>query len=176
MAFVRVKRISGNEYAYLVENSWTEKGGRQKVAEYLGKVHKPNKVKSESLANFLKITNLGKYIRDNEFKKIAADLIKLEMHNHDVKIDDFSINFEDISVKNDRGKNVVVAMNNGFLCSYTLKRLVGYKPDQDYSGYLLADLITAAGIVPEQDIFIEIYGKFRAKHEAAASRKFEFYY
>ncbi|MAG15564.1 hypothetical protein CMO88_00730 [Candidatus Woesearchaeota archaeon] len=176
MAFVRVKKISGSEYAYLVENSWTQRGGRQKVAKYLGKVHKPEKVKSESLANFLGITNIGKHIRDNDFKRIAADLIKLEMRNHDVKTDDFAVNFDDLSVKKSNGKNIVIAINNGFLCSHTLKNLLEYKPEQDYSGYLLADLITAAGIVPEQDVFVELYGKFRAKHEAAAARKFEFYY
>ena len=176
MAFIRVKRISGNDYGYLVENSWTEKGARQKVGSYLGKVHTPEKVKSESLGNFLKIQDMGKYVRANDFRKIAADLIRLELHNHDVKLDNFAINFEDFSIKNSRGKNAVLAMNNGFLCSHTLKSLVGYEPDKDYSGYLLADLITAAGIMPEQDVFIELYGKFRAKHEAAAARKFEFYY
>jgi len=176
MAFVRVKTISGSDYGYLVENSWTEKGARQKVGKYLGKVHKPEKAKSETLAGFLGISDIGKHIRNSEFKKIASDLIRLELHNHDVKKGEFAINFDDVSIKNSRGKNVVVAMNNGFLCSHTLKNLVGYDADKDYSGYLLADLITAAGIVPEQDIFIEIYGKFRAKHEAAAARKFEFYY
>ncbi|MBS3132545.1 hypothetical protein J4470_00250 [Candidatus Woesearchaeota archaeon] len=176
MAFVRVKRISGGEYAYLVENSWTEKGARQKVGKYLGKVHKPEKVKSEGLGAFLGIPDVGKHVRSSDFKRVAADLIRLELHNHDVKSDEITADFEGFSVKNRSGKNVVVAMNNGFLCSHTMKSLAGYDADKDYSGYLLADLITAAGIVPEQDVFIELYGKFRAKHEAAAARKFEFYY
>ncbi|MBI2663990.1 hypothetical protein HYX10_01465 [Candidatus Woesearchaeota archaeon] len=176
MSFVRVKRISGSEYAYLVENSWTQRGGRQKVAQYLGRVHRPVKAKSEGLAGFLNTAELGKHIRNSDFKAVAADLIKLELHNHDVKISDFQINFDGLSVKSSSGKNVAVAMNNGFLCSYTLKRLLEYKPEADYSGYVLADLITAAGILPEQEVFIKLYGKFRAKHEAAAAKKFEFYY
>jgi hypothetical protein len=176
MAFVRVKRISGGEYAYLVENSWTGKGARQKVGQYLGKVHRPEKAKSEGLGAFLGISDVGKHVRSNDFKRVAADLIRLELHNHDVKKDDFEVDFDNFTVKNSRGRNVAVAMNNGFLCGRTLKSLAGYDADKDYSGYLLADLITAAGIVPEQDVFIEIYGKFRAKHEAAAARKFEFYY
>ena len=71
MAFVRVKKISGSEYAYLVENTWTERGTRQRVGKYLGRIYKPDKVKSEGLANFLKISDLGKHIRDNNFGKIA---------------------------------------------------------------------------------------------------------
>ena len=54
MAFVRVKRINGGTYAYLVENSWTRKGTRQKVSRYLGKVHAVEKSGSESLSVFSK--------------------------------------------------------------------------------------------------------------------------
>ncbi len=176
MAFVRIKRISGGEYAYLVENSWTDKGARQKVGKYLGKVYRPEKAKSEGLRAFLGISEIGKHMRSKDFKSIAADLVKLEMHNHGAKEGDFAINFDESSVKDSRGKDIAIAMNNGFLCSYTLKNLVGYDAEKDYSGYLLADLITAAGIAPEQDVFIELYGKFKANHEAAAAKKFEFYY
>lgn len=176
MAFVRVKRISGGEYAYLVENSWTDRGARQKVGKYLGRVHRPEKAKSEGLGAFLGISDLGKHIRSKDFKAVAADLVKLELHNHGVKEGDFEVNFDNLSVRDSRGKGVAISMNSGFLCSHTLNRLLEYDADKDYSGYLLADLITAAGIVPEHDVFIELYGKFRAKHEAAAARKFEFYY
>ena len=173
MAFVRVKRISGGQYAYLVENNWTGKGARQKVSRYLGKIHAAEKSKSESLAAFLKLSDLGKYVGENDFAAIARDLIRLELHNHGVK--DVYVNFQESRVLNARGKEIAVAMNDGFLCSHTLKSLLEYRPEEDYSGYKLADLITAAGIVPEQDVFIELHGKFRAKNEDAA-RKLEFYY
>lgn len=176
MAFVRVKRISGGEYAYLVENSWTDKGARQKVGKYLGKVHRLEKAKSEGLGAFLGIPEVGRHIRSNSFKAIAADLVRLELNNHGAKDGDFAINFDEFGVKNSRGKEIAIALNEGFLCSHTLRQLLEYDTEKDYSGYLLADLITAAGIVPEQDVFIELYGKFRAGHEAAAAKKFEFYY
>ena len=175
MVFVRVKNISGSQYGYLVENSWTGKGTRQKVGKYLGKVHTPSKVKSESLQAFLSIENLSKHVQENDFKNLAEDLVKRELHNHGVA-DQFSVNFSDFSVRNSKGKEVAIAMNNGFLCGHTMQQLLDYKPEQDYSGYLLADIITAAGILPEQDLFVELYGKFKAKHEAAAAKKFEFYY
>ncbi len=176
MTFVRVKRISGGEYAYLVENSWTERGARQKVGKYLGKVYRPEKAKSEGLGAFLGIPDAGKHIRNSDFKAIAADLIRRELHNHCIKEGDFAINFDESSVRDGRGKEATIAMNSGFLCRHTLGRLLEYDADKDYSGYLLADLITAAGIAPEQDVFIELYGKSKAKHEAAAARKFDFYY
>ena len=176
MAFVRVKKIAGNRYGYLVENSWTGTGTRQKVGKYLGRVLNPAKVKSETLGEFLKIDDLGKYVRSNDFRAISSDLVMLEMHNHGVKNEDFDIDFESSTVKNKKGKGFVFEFNDGFLCSYTLKRLAGYEPEKDYSGYLLADLITAAGVLPDQEFFVELYGKFRAKTEAAAARKFEFYY
>ena len=173
MAFVRVKRINGGQYAYLVENSWTGKGARQKVSRYLGKVHAAEKSGSESLASFLKLPDLGKYVRESDFPAIAKDLIRLELHNHGV--DSVSVNFQEANVLGGSGKEVAVAMNEGFLCSHTLKSLLEYKSEEDYSSYRLADLITAAGIVPEQDVFIELHGKFRAKNEEA-SKKMEFYY
>ena len=173
MAFVRVKRINGGRYAYLVENSWTRKGARQKVSRYLGRVHAAERSKSESLAAFLNLSDLGKYVRDSDFPAIARDLIRLELHNHGVK--GVSVNFQEASVLNEGGKEVTVAMNEGFLCSHTLKSLLKYGPEEDYSGYKLADLITAAGVVPEQDVFIELHGKFRAKSEDAV-RSTEFYY
>ncbi len=176
MAFVRVKKISGGEYAYLVENSWTDRGARQKVGKYLGKVHRPEKAKSEGLMAFLGISDVGRHLRSSDFKSIAADLIKLELNNHGAKESDFAIDFDEFRVKNRRGKNIAIAMNEGFLCSHTLRRLLEYDAEKDYSGYILADLITAAGILPEQEVFIELYGKFRARHEAAAARKFDFYY
>ena len=37
MAFVRVKRIAGGDYYYLVENKREGKKVRQKVLKYLGK-------------------------------------------------------------------------------------------------------------------------------------------
>jgi hypothetical protein len=38
MSFIRIKRIKEWTYLYLVENIWTDKGSRQKVLKYYGKV------------------------------------------------------------------------------------------------------------------------------------------
>ena len=39
MAYIRIKKIQKQEYAYLVESINTEKGPRQKVKQYLGKIY-----------------------------------------------------------------------------------------------------------------------------------------
>ena len=174
MAFVRVKRVYGNQYGYLVENFWNGGGTNQKVTRYLGKVLSPEKVKSESLAGFLKVADLGKYVRESDFRVIVRDLVRLELQNHGVKSEDFTVDFEEGAVCSKKGKGVVFAMNDGFLCGYTLKSLVEYDHGKDYSGYVLADLLTAAGLLPGQDFFIELYGKFSSGEDAA--KKFEFYY
>src|SRR3990167_2170202 len=74
MAFIRTKRVSGKEYAYLVANSWTASGPRQKVAKYLGRVIRPQKAKSEPLGAFLGLTSekdLKEWIMKNSFGEIA---------------------------------------------------------------------------------------------------------
>src|SRR3989344_1091867 len=87
MVFVRIKRISGKEYGYLVTNSWTGSGPRQKVAKYLGRVIRPQKAKSEPLGAFLGLTSendLKEWIRKSSFGEIAAVLLRLELRNHGI--------------------------------------------------------------------------------------------
>ena len=173
MVFIRIKRISGKEYGYLVANSWTSSGPRQKVTKYLGKVMRPEKAKSEGLAGFLGLTSeqdLQDWIRKSSFKEVAAALIRLELANHNVSskeggsngFNGLKINVENAEFLDDKGKEIVFAMNDGFLCSHTAKRLLEYDPAADYSGYNLADALTATGIAVEKDIFISLFGKMQA--------------
>ena len=39
MVYIRIKRINKFKYAYLVESFQTDKGSRQKVKKYLGRVY-----------------------------------------------------------------------------------------------------------------------------------------
>ena len=43
MAYIRTKKIGKNKYAYLVEIVSTDKGPRQKVKQYLGRIHELKK-------------------------------------------------------------------------------------------------------------------------------------
>lgn len=186
MVFVRIKRISGKEYGYLVANSWTGSGPRQKVSEYLGKVIRPEKAKSEGLGAFLGLTsehNMQGWIAKSSFREIAAVLIKSELNNHNITgSSSFKINAETAEFADEKGKRVVLAMNDGFLCSHTAKKLLEYDAAADYSGYDLADALTAAGIAVEKDFFISLFGKMQAtagkdKKETQEEAAFkDFYY
>ena len=35
--FIRLKKLKGKDYAYLVKNTWTKNGPRQKSKKYLGR-------------------------------------------------------------------------------------------------------------------------------------------
>ncbi len=185
MVFVRIKRISGKEYGYLVSNSWTGSGPRQKVSGYLGKVIRPEKAKSEELRAFLGLTSeqeLAGWIGKGSFREIAAALIMLELKNHGIsESSSHKINTEAAEFTDDKGKKVVFAMNDGFLCNHTAKKLLEYQPEADYSGYNLADALTAAGIAAEKEVFISLFGKAQAgvkkQRETAEEKSFkDFYY
>lgn len=198
MVFVRIKRIYGSEYAYLVANSWTGSGPRQKVSKYLGKVIRPEKAKSEQLGAFLGLTaeqDLRQWIAKSSFKDAVAALIKLELSNHAITYsgdsggnglkNDLKINVEKAEFLDDKGKGIVIALNDGFLCSYTAKKLLEYDAAAaaDYSGYNLADALTAAGMAVEKDVFIALFGKVQAttagkgRQDVAEKETFkDFYY
>lgn len=179
MAFVRVKRISGKEYAYLVANSWTAAGPRQKVAKYLGRVIRPAKPKSEKLEAFLGLTEqeARQWIGKNSFREIAAQLMMLELGNHNIQ--GIKANAEAAEFLDEKSKPVVLALNDGHLCSETAKKLLEYDAAADYSGYNLADALTAAGIAVEKDVFVSLFGKAQAttrKEKETKDAFRDFYY
>ncbi|MBI3034113.1 hypothetical protein HYY72_03055 [Candidatus Woesearchaeota archaeon] len=173
--FIRTKKIKGKDYGYLVNNSWTEKGARQKVACYLGKVHKPERIRNKTLKEFLAVENLAEYFDSKEYKEIIGSLIRLELHNHNV--DDFFF-VDGNMVKTLSGKEALIQANQGFICSGTLKQLHEYNGEND-DGYALASLVTAAGLNVEKDIFVLLFEKAKSSANSATGgqqSKEEFYY
>ncbi|MBD3163952.1 hypothetical protein GF323_02020 [Candidatus Woesearchaeota archaeon] len=94
MAFIRIKRISGKEYAYLVSNKWRKrlkrkkgerkgetkpgKGSRQKVNKYLGRVLKLDKVKEMGFFEYINIKENADYLKSSK-EKIVRDLAGYEL-------------------------------------------------------------------------------------------------
>ena len=153
MVFVRIKKLKGKEYAYLVENEWTINGSRQKVKAYLGRVIKPLRKKE-------KITD----IRNLEYKKAVTALVKQELLNHGF---DENLAFEDAKADlnegkfTSKGRNIVLALNEGFLCSQTLKdaldiELTGYEEE---AGTQLAKALLELGLKLPKDIFVQLFEK-----------------
>lgn len=152
MAFIRIKKIKGYEYAYLVENVWRKrkKGARQKVKQFLGRIHKPE------LKGDMEFSKEDEYVKNNSFRQIVKDLVEYELLKHGSK--DFIIDFDKgLVLRNDR--KVALQMNEGFLCNYTLKNLMNFKLGGDEAGYDLANAFVEAGIKVPQDLFVKIFEK-----------------
>lgn len=168
MAYIRVKRIkkkSGNvyEYAYLVENRWRKrisggrKGARQKVIAFLGRNYKRNVVNETSFLEYLKNDDLNSYISSHGFKEIVCDLVRWELYKHDVL--DVIVDFENFYVRNYKS-NVCLQINEGFLCDYSLKKLVNFKFAVDeHAGISLAKAFVDAGIAIPRELFIKLFEK-----------------
>lgn len=162
MGFIRIKRINGKEYAYLVENKWYKrrskgksKGCRQKVSKYLGKVYSFDKAQNHDFFNFGKIENVEQYLINNTQDNIIKDLVIWELFRHNVNIDEFSIDFNNKKVTKSK-KGVSIKINEGFLCSYTLRRLFNLKKDDSY---YLAKCFVDAGIEVPKEIFVGLFSE-----------------
>ncbi len=162
MAFIRTKRIYNQDYAYLVENEWTDKGSRQKSSKYLGKVFN-----IEKKSNFHRVEGLN-------YKEIILNLIKQELKNH--SSNDFSFDEKKLT----RGSRVVIlAINEGFLCDHTIRKLLDFKPVHILKGEELANLLVEAGIKLTPDQFVELCEKVFPKEKPEQQEQIkpeEFYY
>ena len=152
--FVRVKKIKGRPYAYLVENEWTPWGSRQRVTKYLGKTHTLNRLSDNS-----PILPTG-----HAHALIAA--IRAELSNHAfIEKDGKLTNDHDVVVDLDtktvkqNNKSVVLGMNEGYLCDHTLSQLISFSPLErpDESAKKLANMVLEAGLKLNSEQFLHLY-------------------
>ncbi|MEM3127181.1 MAG: hypothetical protein QW331_03895 [Candidatus Woesearchaeota archaeon] len=158
MAFVRKKKIKGKEYAYLVENKWTEKGSRQKVKAYLGKVLMFPQVKNLELKESEKkdefIKNLVEWeLLKHGFEKqgnlFVQNNVKVLFENNKLKLDDSDV-------------EPAFAFNEGYLCNYFLDQLFSLKLEKKdkqkpKTMMKVAKLFVNSGINIPQEAFIKFY-------------------
>jgi len=180
MSFIRTKKISGKEYAYLVENKWYKrrhkgknKGPRQKVSKYLGRVYFFDKIDDIDFYTFKKINvmkikdfqdtenlrfsrDLEQYLKKNRNNKnqIFKDLIEWESYRHSINKEDFTIDFSNKKILKGN-KEVSLRMNEGFLNSFTLNRLFNLKSGDSY---YLAKCFVEAGIEVPKEVFVGVFG------------------
>jgi len=162
MAFIRIKRISGKEYAYLVENKWYKrgfkgkgKGSRQSVSKYLGRVFSFEKMHEEDFFSFKKIEDIKEYIINNNQDDIIKDLVRWEMFKHNIDGTEFNVNFNNKKIMKGN-KEVSLRLNEGFLNSYTLRRLFNLKKEDSY---YLAKCFVEAGIEIPKEVFVGMFGE-----------------
>lgn len=168
MAFVRVKKIKGQKYAYLVENQWTSKGSRQKVVKYLGKVHALGETE-----------NVGS--GTGQFSEVVLQSVKevLKLQGFVEKegkwfSEHIAVDFKDLSVRQNH-RTAVLQMNDGFLCDHTLKEAVNFQvpEEHDAAARKLAGVIVAAGLRLSPEDFARLFETIKP---AEAQKQEEFYY
>ncbi len=150
-------------YAYLAEIKQRRNHPKQKVIKYLGRVYK-----TERTAN-----NTPKILPSESFNEMILALIKKELENHDfketaqktVKKEDLEIDLGKLTVTNAKNsKQACIQLNQGMLCSYTLKNLLSYQPPKEdikRIGKHFAKTVVEAGIQASQPIIIEIFKKLQ---------------
>ncbi|PIN80818.1 hypothetical protein COV11_03195 [Candidatus Woesearchaeota archaeon CG10_big_fil_rev_8_21_14_0_10_30_7] len=162
MVFIRTKKIYNQDYAYLVKNEWTSQGSRQKSSKYLGKVF-----------SITKKTDIHK-IEGENYHEIIKNLIKQELFNHN------SQGFEYFDSKIILGRReVILSINEGFLCAHTIQQLLNFKPSNINEGEKLANLLVETGIKLTPEQFVELCNKIFPKDQNKKDHDIEpeeFYY
>ena len=173
--FFRIKRINGKEYAYKVKNKWTENGPRQKVAGYLGKVYRLQKktdLSFESFVTDIKGKMFAEYLNSLDFDNGIMDLVHWELTRHGLEKKDREqgnvFGHPEIDSEIEIGKGFVMAksreavlkMNDGYLCSSTLKEVFGAGlVEEQEEGMDLAKTLINAGLQVPQEVFVKLYEK-----------------
>lgn len=166
--FIRTKKINNCLYGYLVENVWTEKGSRQKVKAYLGKIIPLQREKpiqehpSQSIS------------KGKTAEAITNELIQSELKNHGFQpypehlmqlIKDFIIyNTQNHTLK-EKKKDIVLKINEGYLCIHTIQQLTNElkkgilkdEEEQRERAVQLAEAFVAAGLNISQENFIKVF-------------------
>ncbi len=170
MSFIRTKKIKGAEYAYIVENKWRKRRKnkvKQKTTKYLGRVYRFDRVSVVDFFEFYKIENINNYLDEKKKEDILFDLVKLELANHGFEENDgllqkqgcyFDLN--ENRVRTSRSKKIAIAMNEGFLTNYAIKKILRFEAfDEEEDGYLLAKIFVEAGINIPKEVFIGFFRK-----------------
>jgi hypothetical protein len=158
MAYIRTKKIGKNKYAYLVEIVSTDKGPRQKVKQYLGRIYdfekkgevseiRESKTKEEMLSSLI-VPELK--ARGFKEKKETLAYNKL-VFNHKK----FSLS------KLKTKKEAILKLNDGYLSTFTLQRLLDFQKGKDLNkdAHQLAKYFLEAGLQINQDLFVRFYQK-----------------
>ena len=157
--FFRIKKIKGKDYVYIVENKWKHKGSRQKVREYIGRVYRFDLKTNIDFQQFMKIEDFESYINNTTKNQIIYDLIEWELYRFNINKEDFSIDLSNKKMQK-KEKNVVLLINDGFMCNTTLKNLIEFRAvDEQTDGYRLARAFVEAGIKVPQEVFVGLFSK-----------------
>ncbi len=166
--FIRIKKIKGIPYAYLVKNKWKKGKTIQKTVKYLGKVIEvnPNDSPNDDHSKLDEFSldsqqDLFLYLIEGQLKTIGFEKEKTNFYiNPDLNI---RFNVRTLTFSQN-GKNCVLRVNEGFLCNFNLKKLKQAIKDclicreEDFYDYGrdLAKALVDLGFILTKDQFQEI--------------------
>ena len=170
--FIRIKKIKGKQYAYLVTNTWKKRkqASRQKTLKYLGRVIKVEKKENHQTDPGIELF-LNKPPAD-----IIRSLVEKELtvhgfipNNHRWTKEGIKIDLRKKEVKDQNNKDICLEMNHNFFCEYTLKKLLIFSPKEGLTqlqiGKELAVALEATGIPINKELFVLLFQKIVAQIE-----------
>lgn len=157
--FVRIKKIKGYQYAYLVENTWEKGTSKQKVKEYLGRVYSfPSEALSfpemDSGTEFgTEVVQLLKW----QLSRFGFNIVSDAAIKDGLKVDLHSFEF----IQEKSKKPFVLKGKEGYLCKHTIKQLLAFTSEgfDEKVGKDLAHAFVQAGIDIPQDVFVKVFEK-----------------
>lgn len=157
--FIRKKLINGTQYAYLIENEWTQVGSRQKSTTYLGRVVTLGTIKhpfAQPVADEPARAYLLRLLND------LFECAGFVRQNNIYTLGDVSVNVDKQVVRR-RGRPAVIELNEGFLCDMTLHNFLRFG-ERKYSvdlqakhlhpGRVLAQRMLEVGLTATPEQFI----------------------
>jgi len=171
--YLKIKKIKGIEYAYLVTQKYNKKTKKrkQKNNAFLGKVLQVDKTANLDLNDYLTISK-EEFIDTNPVRSIFKKLIELELFNHGFVFDEKQQLFVKDNLLVTAGcckfkdsynqSKFCLEINQGFLSARSLDRLCEPLPkllDDMARANLLAKKLKSEGLDPPPELFINIFKK-----------------
>lgn len=148
--FIRTKTIKGKKYAYLISNRYhkRKKESRQKSSKYLGKI--------------VEIENNSKKVEANTIEEAIINTLSeagFLREGNSMKKENLNVDLSLGEVKQNN-VNICIKLNDGYLCSHTLKKLLNFIPPNSTKmeiAHKFAEAFISAGIDISQNSFISIF-------------------
>ncbi len=159
--FVRSKRIGGSTYAYIVKNTWTKAGPRQRVVRYLGRITELNEQEGPDFGAFCpQYRRLGA-------KDMLRSLVSWVLACHGfvqkgsvLVRGKVNVSLAGLTVRRGR-KNAVLQIGPDYMCTYTLSRLKNFRSSGGKSevAHALAKYFISAAIPVPKEAFVVFFSK-----------------
>ena len=157
MVYIRIKNIANHKYAYVARSIATKKGSRQKIVKYLGRVYELE-MKSDVVRQKIHAKTATKFLLELVIPTLKSLGFSKKESHFTFKNMVFSPKTLTLSKKKTK-KNVVVKLQEGYLCTFTLSRICNFKKSKDVTkdATLLATYFHQAGIEITPEDFVRYY-------------------